>query len=163
MVTSGCLFRGVWVFCVRCQTFYSFYFPYYFCSGTHQSSLMGTLLLTSHQDQCPWMLVDFHVCVSFSSFRWGTVVLVHYAVCVTHDVCIVMGSSSMFLFLVSFFLVYDNRRRDFIIILSQHPWFKSSYLMSQDCTEVNFYGIAARYVVMVVNEKIFIGISLYFI
>ena len=31
--------------------------------------------------------------------------------------------------------------------------FKSSYLLSQDCTQVNLCGIAARYVVMVVNKK----------
>ena len=48
--------------------------------------------------------------------------LVHYAICVAHGVCIVMGSSSMFLFLFLVpFLVYDDRRNDFIIILSQHP------------------------------------------
>ena len=32
--------------------------------------------------------------------------------------------------------------------------FRSSYLMSQDHAEVNLYGIAARYVVTVVNKKI---------
>ena len=32
--------------------------------------------------------------------------------------------------------------------------FKSSYLLSQDHTEVNLCGIAARYIVMVVNKKI---------
>ena len=31
--------------------------------------------------------------------------------------------------------------------------FKSSYLLSQDCAEVNLYGVAARYVVMVVSKK----------
>ena len=47
--------------------------------------------------------------------------LVHYAICVAHGVCIVMGSSSMFLFLFLVpFVVYDDRRKDFIIILSQH-------------------------------------------
>ena len=32
-------------------------------------------------------------------------------------------------------------------------YFKSSYLLSQDHTEVNLYGIAARYVVMVVSKN----------
>ena len=31
-------------------------------------------------------------------------------------------------------------------------------LMSQDCAEVNLYGIAARYIVMVVDKKI-VGIA----
>ena len=30
---------------------------------------------------------------------------------------------------------------------------RSSYLLSQDCTEVSLYGIAARYIVMVVSKK----------
>ena len=43
--------------------------------------------------------------------------LVRYVVCVAHDVCVVLGSSSMFL--VSL-LLCDNGRKVIIIILSQH-------------------------------------------
>ena len=32
-------------------------------------------------------------------------------------------------------------------------YFKSSYLLSQDHTEVNLYGIAARYIVRVVSKN----------
>ena len=32
--------------------------------------------------------------------------------------------------------------------------FKSSHLLSQDCAEVNLYGIAARYIVTVVSKNI---------
>ena len=39
--------------------------------------------------------------------------------------------------------------------------FKSSYLLSQNHTEVNLYGIAARYVVTVVSKKD-VGIALQF-
>ena len=35
--------------------------------------------------------------------------------------------------------------------------YKSSYLISQDRAEVNLYGIAARYIVTVVNKKIYLG------
>ena len=42
--------------------------------------------------------------------------LVRYVVCVAHDVCVVLGSSSMFLVSLS---LCDNRRKVIIIILSQ--------------------------------------------
>ena len=44
--------------------------------------------------------------------------LVHYVMCVAHDVCVVLGSSSM-CFLVSL-LLCDSGRKVIIIILSQH-------------------------------------------
>ena len=34
-----------------------------FCSGTHQSSLVGVLLLIGCQDQCPWVSVSSHACI----------------------------------------------------------------------------------------------------
>ena len=40
------------------------------------------------------------------------------------------------------------------VILTGKVFFKSSHLLSQDSTEVNLYGIAARYVVMVVSKNI---------
>ena len=44
--------------------------------------------------------------------------------------------------------------RQLCLALGPRSFFKSSYLLSQDCVEVNLYGIVVRYVVMVVNKKI---------
>ena len=72
-----------------------------------------------------------------------------------HQICkwtletVVQGLQKQFLHT----LTHQHASNKFDMV-SQGTKFKSSYLLSQDCTEVNLYGIAARYVVMVVSKKI---------
>ena len=95
---------------------YSFCFSCHFQSGPCQLSLMGAPLPISCRDQYSWIFIGLHVYVLSGFFGWGVVILVRYVMCVAHNVCIMLGSSSMFL--VSL-LLCDNGRKVIIIVLSQ--------------------------------------------
>ena len=110
VTASGCLFRGVWGFCVSVRVPLQLFLSCCFQSGICQSSSTGTLLLIGRWDQCS------------SGFIWVFCVLSLYVfiiscVCVTHDVCIVLGLSLVFLV---FLLCVDRKKRFIIFILSQH-------------------------------------------
>ena len=111
-----CLFRGVWGFYVSVRIPLQLFFLYRLQSGTCRSSPMGTLLLIGHQDQC--LCVFIQVFCVLSSY-----VFVMSCVCTMHDVCVVLGSSLVFLV----FLLCVDRRKGFIIsILSQQSAMSSS-------------------------------------
>ena len=55
-----------------------------------------------------------------------------------------------------FIQILDEELQESLAHYSKSPQdiiVRVSYLLSQDCTEVNLYGIAAKYVVMVVDKK----------
>ena len=108
VTVSGCLFHGVRGFCVSVRVPLQLFLSCRFQSGICQSSLTGALLLIGHCDQCSCGFVQVF-CV-LSSY-----VFVISCVCMTHDVCVVLGSSLLFLV----FLYVDRKKRFVIFILSQ--------------------------------------------
>ena len=119
VVMSGHLSHGVWAFCVRCQTLYSFLFSILF------SFWCPSMMIDGHASS-DWLLglmpinVCWFSCLSHLGSLGGVPSYWFVMPCVWHMMYVSWWDHlQCFLFLVSFFLVYDNRRRDFIIILSQ--------------------------------------------
>ena len=98
VTASGCLFCGVQGFCVSVRVPLQLFLSCRFQSGVCQSSSTGALLLIGRRDQCS------------SGFIWVFCVLSSYVfiiscVCMTHDVCIVLGSSLVFLVFFCYVLI----------------------------------------------------------
>ena len=112
VTVSYCLFRGVQGFCVNVRVPLQLFFSYRLQSGACLSSPMGVLLLIGRQDQCSCVFIWVFCVLSLYVF-------VMSCVCAMHDVCMVLGSSLVFLV----FLLCVDRRKGFIIsILSQQIW-----------------------------------------
>ena len=111
VTASGCLFHGVWGFCVSVRVPLQLFLLCHFQSDICRSSSTGALLLIGCQDQCSCGFVQVS-CVLF------LYVFVISCVCMMHNVCIVLGSSLVFL--VFFLLCVDREKRFIIFILSQH-------------------------------------------
>ena len=127
MVTaSGCLFHGVQGFCVSVRVPLQLFLWCRFQSGVCRSSSTGALLLIGCQDQCSCGFVWVFCVLSLYVF-------VISCVCVTHDVCVMLGSSLVFL--VFFLLHVDREKRFIIFILSQQN-------AHGCCTGIQLMGVA---------------------
>ena len=98
VTTFGCLFRGVWVLCVKCQS-------------TLQLILVSFLVWClsividgcASSDWSPGLMLIRVCCFFMSGSHLGPLdevvsyQFVMLCVCVAHDVCIMLGLSSVFL------------------------------------------------------------------
>ena len=98
VTASGCLFHGVWGFCISVRVPLQLFLLCCFQSGICRSSLTGMLLLIGHQDQCSCGFV-WVFCV-LSSY-----VFIILCVCVMHDVCVMLGLSLVFLVFFCYVLI----------------------------------------------------------
>ena len=122
VATFGCLFHGVQGLCVKCQSTLQLFLMLF--SVWHLS-----IIIDGHasSDQLPGpMLVKVH-CFSCLGLIWVSWVGWHCVsslccVCVAHDVCVVLSSSSVFLV----FLLCDNGRKGY------HSYFITTLQTSAD-------------------------------
>ena len=120
MATFGWLFCGVWGFCVKCKSTFTAFLSWYFQSGTCRLSSMGALLLTSRRDRCSWTFIVSHVWVSSRSSYMGWCHAGSLCcVCVTHDVCIMLGS--FLVFLVFFVMWWWEERLSYLFYHNSLP------------------------------------------
>ena len=90
VTASDCLFRGVRGFCVSVRVPLQLFLSCRFQSGICRLSPMGALLLIGRQDLCSCGFI-------WVFFVLSSYVFVTLCVCMTHDVCIMLGSSLVFL------------------------------------------------------------------
>ena len=111
VATFSCLFHGIWGLCVKCQFFLVLFSVW---------CLSIVIDGRASSDRSPRPMLVKVRCVSclglvwVSWMGWHRVGLLH-CVCVAHDICVVLRSSSVFLV----FSLCDNGGKVIIVILSQ--------------------------------------------
>ena len=102
VAASGCLFHGVQGSCAKCEGTFAAFFSHVvsslasvdhhqWCASSDQS--LGPMLMWAH----PGL-----------SYVLSLYVFITSCVCMMHDVCVVLGSSLVFL---AFFLLYVDRKK----------------------------------------------------
>ena len=136
VAASGCLFRGVWGFCISVRVPLQLFLSCCFQSGICQSSLTGALLLIG----C-W--TNAHVGSSGSFCVLSSYVFITSCVHVTHDVCVMLGSSLVFL---AFCYMLIGRKKVYHIyfILSQHGCLLRVEYLSSGCHTEGYLGEVSR-------------------